>query len=37
VEASVCSGVIRWTSNGKRGRGRLNLTWKESVKKDLKD
>jgi hypothetical protein len=37
VEAPVCSGVIRWTSNGKRGRGRLNLTWKESVKKDLKD
>jgi len=37
VEAPVRSGVISRTSNGKRGRGRPNLTWEESVKRDLKD
>jgi hypothetical protein len=31
------SGVIRRTSNEKRGRWRTNLTWKESVKRDLKN
>jgi hypothetical protein len=30
-------GVIRRSGNEKRGRGRPNLTWEESVKRDLKD
>jgi hypothetical protein len=33
----ICNGVIRRTGNEKRDRGRSNLTWKESVKRDLKD
>jgi hypothetical protein len=37
TEAPVHSGVIRRSGNEKRGRGRPNLTWKESVKRDLKD
>jgi hypothetical protein len=37
VEAPVCSGVIRRSGNEKRGRGRPNLTWEESMKRDLKD
>ena len=37
AEAPVRSGVIRRSGNEKRGRGRPNLTWEESVKKDLKD
>jgi hypothetical protein len=37
AEAPVCSGVIRRSDNEKRGRGRLNLTWEESVKRDLND
>ncbi len=37
AEAPVHSGVIRRSSNEKRGRRRLNLTWEESVKRDLKD
>jgi hypothetical protein len=37
VEAPVRSGVIRWSGNEKRGRGRPNLTWEESGKRDLKD
>jgi predicted ArsR family transcriptional regulator len=37
LEALVRSGVIRRSSNEKRGRGRANLTWEESVKRDLKD
>jgi hypothetical protein len=37
AEAPVHSGVIRRSGNEKRDRGRLNLTWKESVKRDLKD
>jgi hypothetical protein len=37
VETSIRNGVIRRTGNKKRGRGRSNLTWKESVKRDLKD
>jgi hypothetical protein len=37
LKALVRSGVISWTSNGKRGRGRSNLTWEEFVKRDLKD
>jgi hypothetical protein len=37
AEAPVHSGVIRRSGNEKRGRGRPNLTWVESVKRDLKD
>jgi hypothetical protein len=37
AEAPVYSGVIRRTCNERRGRGRLNLTWEEYVKRDLKD
>jgi hypothetical protein len=37
AEAPIHNGVIRWTGNKKRGRGRPNLTWEESVKRDLKD
>jgi hypothetical protein len=36
-EASVHRRVIRRTGNEKRDRGRPNLTWKESVKRGLKD
>ena len=36
-EALVRSGVTSRNGNGKRGRGRPNLTWEESVKRDLKD
>jgi hypothetical protein len=37
TEAPIRNEVIRRTDNEKRGRGRLNLTWEESVKRDLKD
>jgi hypothetical protein len=37
AEAPICNGVIRRTGNKKRGRGRPNLTWEKSVKRDLKD
>jgi hypothetical protein len=37
VGALVRSGVISLISNEKSGRGRPNLTWEESVKRDLKD
>jgi hypothetical protein len=37
MEAPVRNVVIKQTSNEKRGRGRPNLTWEESVKRDLKD
>jgi hypothetical protein len=37
MEAPVRSSVIRRTSNGRRGRGRSNLTWEKFVKRDLKD
>jgi hypothetical protein len=37
MEAPVRSRVISWTGNGKRGRRRSNLTWEESVKRNLKD
>jgi hypothetical protein len=37
VKAPVHSGVIRRSGNEKRGRGRSNLIWEESVKKNLKD
>jgi hypothetical protein len=37
AEAPIRNGVIRQTNNEKRGRGRPNLTWEESVKRDLND
>jgi hypothetical protein len=37
ADVSVRSGVIRRSGNEKRDRGRPNLTWEESVKRDLKD
>jgi hypothetical protein len=37
AEAPIHNGVIRRTDNKKRGRGRPNLTWEESVKRDLND
>jgi hypothetical protein len=37
VEAPIHNEVIRQTGNKKRGRGRPNLTWEESVKRELKD
>ena len=36
-DASVCSGVLKRVDNVKRGRGRPNLAWEESAKRDLKD
>ena len=36
-EASVHSGRLKRAENVKRGRGRPNLTWEESVMRDLKD
>jgi hypothetical protein len=37
TKALIYSGVISRIGNGKRGRGRSNLIWDESVKRDLKD
>jgi hypothetical protein len=37
VEAPIRNGVIRRTGNKKSGRRCPNLTWEESVKRDLKD
>jgi hypothetical protein len=37
AKAPIHNRVIRRTGNKKRGRGRPNLTWEESVKRDLKD
>jgi hypothetical protein len=37
AKGTIHNGVIRRTDNKKRGRGRPNLTWEESVKRDLKD
>jgi hypothetical protein len=37
AEAPIRNGVIRRTGNKKRDRGRPNLIWEESVKRDLKD
>jgi hypothetical protein len=37
AEAPVHSGVIKRSGNEKSGRERPNLTWEESVKRDLKD
>ena len=36
-KAPVRSGVLKRVDNVKRGRGRPNLNWDESVKRDLKD
>jgi hypothetical protein len=36
-EAPVHRGIIRRDNNVKRGRGRPNLTWEESIKRDLKE
>jgi hypothetical protein len=36
-DAPVHSGRLTRADNVKRGRGRPNLTWEESVKRDLKD
>jgi hypothetical protein len=37
TDALIRNEVIRRTGNNKRGRGRPNLTWEESVNRDLKD
>jgi hypothetical protein len=37
AEAPIHNGVIRQTGNNKRDRERSNLTWEESVKRDLND
>jgi hypothetical protein len=37
AEALIRNEVIRWTGNKKRGRWRSNLTWEESMKRDLND
>jgi hypothetical protein len=37
AEAPIHNVVIRQTGNRKRGRGPSNMTWEESVKRDLKD
>jgi hypothetical protein len=37
AEAPIRNGVIRRTGNKKRDRIRSNLTYDESVKRDLKD
>jgi hypothetical protein len=37
AEAPIRSGVIRRSGNEKRGRWHPNLTWDESVKRDLKN
>jgi hypothetical protein len=36
-EALVNRGIPRGLDNAKRGRGRPKLTWKEAVKRDMKD
>jgi hypothetical protein len=36
ADAPIRNRVIRRTGNEKRERGRPNLTWEESVKRDLK-
>ena len=36
-EAPVHSGQLKRADNVKRGRGRPNLTWEETVKSDLKN
>ena len=36
LEAPLCSKILRYNSNVKRGRGRPKLTWEEAIKGDLK-
>ena len=36
-DAPVRNGIIRRSEKVKRGRGRPNLTWEETVKRNLKD
>jgi hypothetical protein len=36
-ETPVFRGIIRRNNNVKRGRGRPNLTWEETIKRDLKE
>jgi hypothetical protein len=36
-DALVHSGLLKRADNVKRGRGRPNLAWEVSVKRDLKD
>jgi hypothetical protein len=36
-EAPVYRGIIRRNNNVKRGRGRPNVTWEETIKMDLKE
>ena len=36
-EAPVHRGQLKRAANIKRGRGRPNLTWEESIKRDLKE
>jgi hypothetical protein len=35
-EAPVRCGVLSQANNVRRGRGRLKLTWREAIKRDLK-
>ena len=35
-KASVHCGVLSQANNIRRGRGRLKLTWEETIKRDLK-
>jgi hypothetical protein len=38
AETPIRNGLIRqFDNNEKRDRGRPNLTWEESIKRDLKD
>uniref|UniRef100_A0A0A9EZA5 Uncharacterized protein n=1 Tax=Arundo donax TaxID=35708 RepID=A0A0A9EZA5_ARUDO len=37
LEAPVHSGILRRSNSVKRGKGRPNLTWEGSIKRDLKD
>jgi predicted ArsR family transcriptional regulator len=37
LEAPVHRGIIRRDNIVKRGRGRPNLTWEETIKRDLKE
>jgi hypothetical protein len=37
AETLIHNGVIRRTDNIKKDRGRSNLTWEKSVKRDLKN
>ncbi|KAG2578064.1 hypothetical protein PVAP13_6NG184603, partial [Panicum virgatum] len=36
-EAPVHSGILKHDGNMRKGRGRLKLTWEETIRRDLKD